>query len=111
MTRRRPSLNTLRHHLRFTLTPRGTMMLPELPVRGGGALHLSESSVPIKPHVWLRVSVPVKATEPLGERHEVVLHVSLDDLALLVDQCNFMREYHWREQRETFTSEGDTHNE
>ena len=102
MRKKRPSFTSLRYHLRYVLTPRGTMMMPELPVNSGGALHLSESSSSSKPHVWLRVSAPVHADQPFGARHEVVLHVSLDDLKLLVDQCNFIREYHWREGRSTF---------
>lgn len=106
---KRPSLRSLRHHLRFTLSSRGTLLMPELAVNVGGALQLSESSTAVKPCAWLRVSAPVNPSQPWGERHEVVLHVSLDDLKLFVDQCNFLREYHWREQRERFTEA--THND
>lgn len=100
---KRPSLTSLCHHLRYTLAPRGTMLMPELLVNAGGSLHLSESSSPVKPQVWLRASAPVRTDKPFGERHEVVLHLSLDDLQLLVDQCNFLRTYHWREERAKFT--------
>lgn len=102
---KRPNHGNLRHHLRYSLTTRGIMMMPELLTSGGGALHLSESSSPVRPLVWLRASAPVNADKPFGDRHEVVLHVTLDDLKLLVDQCNFLGEHHWREHRVNFTDE------
>lgn len=103
MARRRP-LRSLRDHLIYRLTARGTMVMPELTANVGGAVQLSESSSPAKAFVWLRASAPVDNNRPFGARQEVVLHLTVQELQLLADQCDYLVKYHWRETRDEFAS-------
>jgi hypothetical protein len=82
-------------HLRYTLTSRGFMHMPELDTHAYGALHLSESSSADAPYAWLRASAARTLKDP-HDRVEVVLHVSLDDLAKFVQQCQFMLDHHYQ---------------
>ena len=82
-------------HLRYTVIGRGYMHMPELNTNAHGALHLSESSTPKAPHAWLRASAARSLDNP-HDRVEVVLHLSLDDLAKFVEQCEFLLSHHYQ---------------
>lgn len=81
-------------HLRFNTTSRGTIYMPELRTHSHGALHLSESTSDAGAFVWLRASAPNTLDAPHTDRHEVVLHVSLNDLHHFVEQVEFLLTYH-----------------
>lgn len=89
-----PRPEDLPPHLRYTTTSRGALHMPELYTHAHGALHLSESTSAPGAYVWLRASAALSLDQPLADRHEVVLHVSLDDLELLMEQCEFVIDYH-----------------
>lgn len=89
-----PKPDDLPPHLRYTTSARGAIMLPELNTHAHGALSMSESSDDSGAYVWLRASAANSLTQPLTDRTEVVLHVSLDDLSSLIEQCEFMLDYH-----------------
>lgn len=89
-----PKPDDLPPQLRYSTTSRGTLIMPELRTHAHGALSLSESSDDSGAYVWLRASAANSLSQPLTDRSEVVLHVSLDDLSHLIEQCEFMLNYH-----------------
>lgn len=91
---RRPQ--TSPKNLRYITSTRGIIHMPEINTHAHGSLHLSESTADDDAFVWLRVSAANSLDRPLTDRTEVVLHVSLDDLRVLVAQCNFMIAHHPR---------------
>lgn len=89
-----PRPEDLAPHLRYTTTARGVLHMPELHTHAHGSLHLSESASDQGAFVWLRASAASSLDQPLVDRHEVVLHVSLDDLESLIEQCEFLIDHH-----------------
>lgn len=81
-------------HLRYTATARGALHMPELHTHAHGSLHISESTSDSGAFVWLRASAASSLGQPFVDRHEVVLHVSLDDISLLIEQLEFMLDHH-----------------
>lgn len=81
-------------HLRYATNARGALHMPEIHTNAYGALHLSESTAEKGSFVWLRASAASSLDNPLTDRHEVVLHVSLEDLLTLVEQCEFLAHHH-----------------
>jgi hypothetical protein len=89
-----PKPEDLPEYLRYVTSSRGTIHMPELNTHAYGALHLSESSADTGAFAWLRASAAVSLDQPLSNRTEVVLHVSLEDLAAFVEQAEFMLRFH-----------------
>jgi len=89
-----PKPDDLAPHLRYQTTARGALIMPELHTHAHGALHLSESTAENAPFAWLRASAANSLDRPLTDRTEVVLHISLEDLAAFVEQCEFVLNYH-----------------
>lgn len=102
-----PKPDDLEPHLRYELTSRGTLIMPEIYGNAHGALHLSESTTERGAYVWLRASSPSTLDSPHANRHEVVLHVSLNDLQAFVDQANFVLEHHYKLSRNPVTAVKD----
>lgn len=96
-----PKPDDLPPALRYTTTTRGAIQMPEIHTHAHGALHLSESSSEQGAFVWLRASAANSLDQPLTDRTEVVLHVSLDDLAALIEQCDFLRDHHRKARERT----------
>lgn len=94
-----PKPDDLAPHLRYELTTRGAIIMPELSTSAHGALHLSESTSDVGAHVWLRASAPSSLDHPFTERHEVVLHVPLNELHALSEQINFLLAHHYKTRR------------
>lgn len=84
----------LEPHLRYEQTARGVIIMPELYTSAHGAIHLSESTSDRGAFVWLRASAASTLANPHVDRHEVVLHVSLNDLEALAEQCRFLLNHH-----------------
>lgn len=89
-----PKPDDLEPHLRYITTTRGMLHMPELHTHAHGSLHLSESASDRGAFVWLRASAANSLDQPLTNRTEVVLHVSLDDLRKLAAQVDFMLDHH-----------------
>lgn len=82
-------MKVLPAHLRYVLTTRGTMMMPQVNTLSHGSLQLAESSAEGQ-FVWLRASAAHSLDQPHGDRAEAVLHVTLDQLRRFTEQCQFM---------------------
>ena len=89
-----PKPDDLPAYLQYVTSSRGALHMPELRTHAHGALHLSESSADTGAFAWLRASAAISLDQPLSNRTEVVLHVSLEDLAAFVKQAEFMLRYH-----------------
>lgn len=89
-----PKPDDLEPHLRYEQTARGVIIMPELYTSAHGAIHLSESTSDRGAFVWLRASAASTLANPHVDRHEVVLHVSLNDLEALVEQSRFLIDHH-----------------
>ena len=89
-----PKPEDLPPYLRYATSTRGAIHMPELHTHAHGSLHLSESSSVQGAFVWLRASAANSLDQPLTDRTEVVLHVSLNDLTSLIEQCEFLLRYH-----------------
>lgn len=89
-----PKPDDLAPHLRYVTTARGMIQLPELHTHAHGSVHLSESASDQGAFVWLRASAANSLDQPLTDRTEVVLHVSLYNVKQLIDQLEFILDYH-----------------